>query len=142
MLDITVKNLSREHTVILKIDFASEKPIYEQLKDQVVEGIAYGQLEEGEQLPSVRQMAEDIGINMHTVGKAYSILRREGFLIIYKRSGVKVNKISGMRNKAFLKEIPSLVKPVIAEAYCKGINEEEFIDKCKEIFQSINKGKK
>ncbi len=128
--------------MILKIDFASETPIYEQLKNQIVEGITFGLLKEGEQLPSVRQMAEDIGINMHTVNKAYSILRREGLVIIYKGSGVIVNDFSKMRNKSFLKEVPLLIKPVIAEAYCKGINEEEFLDKCKEIFNSIYKGKK
>ncbi|MHB9012454.1 MAG: GntR family transcriptional regulator [Ignavibacteriaceae bacterium] len=128
--------------MILKIDFASETPIYEQLKNQIIEGIAFGILKEGEPLPSVRQMAEDIGINLHTVGKTYSILKREGFLIIHKRSGVIVNSLSQMRNKSFLKEIPLLIKPVIAEAYCKGISGNEFLDKCKEIFQIINKGKK
>jgi len=128
--------------MILKVDFVSETPIYEQLKNQVVEGIAYGLLKEGEQLPSVRQMAVDIGINMHTVGKAYSILRNEGYLIIHKRSGVIVNNLSKIKDRSFLKKIPSLMKPIVTEAYCKGITEEEFLDKCKDIFQSILKGKK
>lgn len=128
--------------MILKVDFVSEIPIYEQLKNQVVEGIAYGLLKEGEQLPSVRQMAVDIGINMHTVGKAYSILRNEGYLIIHKRSGVIVNNLSKIKDRSFIKKITSLMNPVVTEAYCKGITEDEFLDKCKEIFQSILKGKK
>ncbi len=61
--------------MILKIDFDSDIPIYVQIKNQVVEGIARGELEEGEELPSVRGLADDIGVNMHTVNKAYSLLK-------------------------------------------------------------------
>ncbi len=57
--------------MFIKIDFESEIPIYIQIKDQIIEGIASGYLDEGESLPSVRQFAKDIGVNMHTVKKAY-----------------------------------------------------------------------
>ena len=60
----------------LYIDFNSEEALYIQLCNQIIMGIATSKLREGESLPSVRQMADDIGINMHTVNKAYSILKR------------------------------------------------------------------
>ena len=66
--------------MLIKIDFSSDEAIYQQLCNQIILGIATATLEEGQALPSVRQMADDIGINMHTVNKAYSILRQEGFV--------------------------------------------------------------
>ena len=62
----------------IEIDFNSDEAIYMQLRNQIVQGIATNQYQEGESLPSVRQLAESIGINMHTVNKAYHVLRQEG----------------------------------------------------------------
>ena len=68
--------------MIIEIDFNSDEAIYIQLCNQIILGIATSQFREGEQLPSVRQLAETIGINMHTVNKAYSILQQDGFVKI------------------------------------------------------------
>ena len=62
------------------IDFNSDEAIYMQLRNQIIMGIATEQIKEGDTLPSVRQLAEEIGINMHTVNKAYSVLKQEGFI--------------------------------------------------------------
>jgi GntR family transcriptional regulator len=126
--------------MLIKIDLQSEIPIYTQVVNQIVEGIASKSLAEGELLPSVRQLAEDIGINMHTVNKAYSILKRDGFVTINRRKGVVVNEFSRMRDSAFIKEIPEIIKPVIAEAYCKGIKEKEFLKECSKIYLSFKAG--
>ena len=64
--------------MIIEIDFQSDEAIYMQLRNQIILGIATSLLREGDPLPSVRQLAEDVGINMHTVNKAYSVLRRKG----------------------------------------------------------------
>lgn len=77
--------------MILRIDFDSEIPIYVQVKNQVIEGIAKGEIEKDEELPSVRALAEDIGINMHTVNKAYNILKEEGYIKIDRRKGAVVS---------------------------------------------------
>ena len=77
--------------VILRIDFDSEVPIYIQIKNQVIEGIAKGEIEKDEELPSVRSLAEDIGVNMHTVNKAYNILKEEGYIRIDRRKGAIVS---------------------------------------------------
>ena len=60
----------------IEIDFNSEEAIYIQLRNQIIMGIATSEIQEGESLPSVRQLAETVGINMHTVNKAYSVLKQ------------------------------------------------------------------
>ena len=77
----------KEIEMIIEIDFNSDEAIYVQLCNQIILGIATSQFREGEQLPSVRQLAETIGINMHTVNKAYSILQQDGFVKIDRRRG-------------------------------------------------------
>ena len=77
--------------MILRIDFDSETPIYVQIKNQVIEGIAKSEIEIGEELPSVRALAEDIGVNMHTVNKAYNMLKDEGYIKIDRRKGAVVS---------------------------------------------------
>ena len=61
--------------MILEIDFNSDEALYIQLRNQIVIGIATSQLSAGDSLPSVRQLADRVGINMHTVNKAYTVLR-------------------------------------------------------------------
>ena len=68
--------------MIVEIDFNSSEAIYMQLKNQIVVAIAQDRLKQGQSLPSVRQMADDLGVNMHTVNKAYSILKQEGYLTL------------------------------------------------------------
>ena len=77
--------------MIIKIDFQSDEAIYMQLRNQIIMGIATSTLREGDTLPSVRQLADDIGINMHTVNKAYAVLRQEGFVTIDRRKGAVVS---------------------------------------------------
>ena len=64
--------------MIIEIDFNSDEAIYIQLRNQIIMGIATSEIQEGESLPSVRQLAETVGINMHTVNKAYTVLKQEG----------------------------------------------------------------
>ena len=77
--------------MILQIDFNSEEAIYIQLRNQIIIGIATESIREGDPLPSVRQMADNIGINMHTVNKAYSVLKQEGFVKLDRRKGAVVS---------------------------------------------------
>src|SRR5690625_1715639 len=65
--------------MFIQLDFESDLPIYEQLKNEIIIGIAKKQLLPGERLPSVRALASDIGINLHTVNKAYQQLKQEGY---------------------------------------------------------------
>ena len=98
--------------MIIEVDFNSDEAIYVQLMNQIIMGIATSRLQEGDPLPSVRQLADTVGINMHTVNKAYSLLRQEGFVTIDRRRGaiiaVDVDKIKALEE---LKE-NLITKPV------------------------------
>ena len=78
--------------MIVSIDVNSNVALYEQLKEQIIIGILDGFIDQGEQLPSVRQLASDLEINMHTVSKVYKILENEGFIMINKKKGAFVNR--------------------------------------------------
>lgn len=109
--------------MIIEIDFNSPEAIYIQLRNQIVVAIAQDKLKEGESLPSVRQMADILGVNMHTVNKAYSILRQEGYLKLDRRKGAV---ISVEDNKD--SEIQALyedMEMMVARAICRGISREE-----------------
>lgn len=122
--------------MIIKLDFSSNTPIYVQLRNQIVMGIGRGDLSYGESLPTVRQMAEDIGVNAMTVNKAYAILKNEGFIIIDRRHGAKVNPVPD-RNMEFKEKIESELSLVISEASVKGIDKDEFMRMCAKIFNEI-----
>ena len=75
--------------MIFQLDFQSTSPIYRQLRDQVVLAIAQGQLTPGERLPTTRALAEDAGVNVMTVSKAYQLLKSEGYLVTDRRRGMR-----------------------------------------------------
>lgn len=76
--------------MIIRIDQKSEEPLYLQLRGQIIAAIATGELEPGAALPSVRALASDLGINLHTVNKAYAVLRDEGYVLMRGRSGAYI----------------------------------------------------
>ena len=76
--------------MVITVDKLSETPLYLQLRDSIIAGIAAGELRPGDALPSVRSLAEDLGINLHTVNKAYATLRDEGYVIMLGRRGAYV----------------------------------------------------
>ena len=76
--------------MVIEIDFQSDEALYTQLMNQIIMGIATSTIHEGDTLPSVRQLADNIGINMHTVNKAYNVLRQEGFLQLDRRRGAVI----------------------------------------------------
>ena len=76
--------------MMIEIDFNSEEAIYMQLRNQIILGIATSQYQEGDVLPSVRSLADTVGINMHTVNKAYTVLRQEGFVKVDRRKGAVI----------------------------------------------------
>ena len=122
---------------LLEIDFNSEEAIYMQLRNQIILGIATSRLQDGDTLPSVRQMAECIGINMHTVNKAYSLLRQEGFVTIDRRRGAVIS-IDVNKRKA-LEELKQNLMVALAKGCCKSVTREEVHQLIDEIFDDYNK---
>lgn len=121
--------------MILRIDFNSNEAIYMQLRNQIIQGIASEEIREGDSLPSVRQMADDIGINMHTVNKAYAVLKQEGFLKLDRRHGaiiaLDIDKIRA------IEELHYEMRVILAKAICKNVTEEEAHNIICEIYREF-----
>ena len=117
----------------MKIDFNSDEAIYIQLRNQIIVGIATNRLKEGESLPSVRQLAESIGINMHTVNKAYTVLKQEGFVKVDRRRGaviaIDADRISD------LEQMRESLRVILARASCRNISREEVHALIDEIYE-------
>lgn len=109
--------------MIVKIDFNSEEAIYIQLRNQIIIGIATSTIQEGDNLPSVRELANDIGINMHTVNKAYSILRQEGYLKLDRRKGAVIS--IDVDKYTAITEMADAMRVILAKGICKNITREE-----------------
>ncbi|MEF2966143.1 GntR family transcriptional regulator [Paenibacillus sp. M1] len=124
--------------MIIQLDLQSEVPIYTQLVHQIIEGIAGGKLQPGEPLPSVRSLASDIGINLHTVNKAYTLLKHEGYIQVHRQKGVVVNP-DGMPpvTQEFADRQHSELRPVIAEAICRGMSKDELLDIVDRLYTDI-----
>ena len=125
--------------MILKIDFDSDIPIYVQIKNQVVEGIARGELEEGEELPSVRGLADDIGVNMHTVNKAYSLLKDDGYIKIDRRKGAFISLSLKSSNEGFRENLNYELEYYMAECFNRGISKEDINSYIETIFSGFKK---
>ena len=119
--------------MIIEIDFNSDEALYLQLRNQIILGIATSRIREGDELPSVRQLAEDIGINMHTVNKAYTVLKQEGFVKVDRRKGAVISVDEG-KIKA-MEEIRGELLLLLAKASCKNISREEVHALIDEIYE-------
>lgn len=118
--------------MFIEIDFNSDEAIYVQLRNQIILGIATAEIREGDSLPSVRQLADSIGINMHTVNKAYSVLRQEGIIRLDRRRGaiiaVDVNRLEALQG------MKDQLRILLAKGYCKGITREEVHQLVEELY--------
>ena len=119
--------------MLIEIDFNSEEAIYIQLCNQIILGIATSKLQEGENLPSVRQLADTIGINMHTVNKAYSVLKQEGFVTIERRRGAVIS-IDADKIRA-LEEMKEELRVLLAKGSCRNISRAEVHQLIDEIYE-------
>lgn len=109
--------------MIITIEPESEVPIYIQLMNQIIEGIAIGDLKPGNTLPSVRALASDLGVNMHTVNKSYHELEKRGIIRIVPKSGAVINDFSKMDQETYVR-IYNQFKPLVAEAFVLGLSKE------------------
>ena len=116
----------------ISIDFNCDEALYLQLRNQIVYAIDKAELREGVNLPSVRDMAETVGINMHTVNKAYAMLRQEGYLQLDRRHGaivaVDVDEIKARM------ELAQTMDLILAQAICKNVSREDVHKLVDEIY--------
>ena len=124
--------------LLIEVDFNSDEALYVQLQNQIIIGIAMNVIREGDTLPSVRRLAETVGINMHTVNKAYSILKQEGFIQLDKRRGAVIS-LDANKARALL-EMEEQLKILLAKGCCKNISREEVHALVDEICDEYRKG--
>ncbi len=113
--------------MVIRIDDYSDVPIYQQIRNQIVMGISDGRFAAGEQLPTVRALALEMGINTMTVSKAYQILKSEGYILTDRKNGARVRQRmeqSGSLSDANKWEL----KRIVSEARLSGVPKQELID--------------
>lgn len=127
--------------MILTLELDGEVALYQQLRDRIVEAIADGSLRVGDSLPPTRQLAADLGINMHTVNKAYDLLRQEGLVSLGRRTGAVVLRDpgSGPAGPAVADEWEVRARTLLAEAVAKGMPPPEVLERCQAILQTFTR---
>ena len=116
----------------INMDFNSDEALYIQLCNEIIRGIALEQIHEGDALPSVRQLADVIGINMHTVNKAYTVLKQEGFIKLDRRRGAVISL--DVDKYQAIQELRENLNVVLTRALCKNVTREETHQLVDEIF--------
>ena len=126
------------YTVVVLHEKRRHKKEMEEQSKKAADGIA--RIREGDSLPSVRQLADHISINMHTVNKAYAVLRQEGFVKLDRRRGAVVSLESDKRQA--LEEMKNEMAVAMAKGICKGVSREEIhrlVDEMFDLFLSWDK---
>jgi len=122
--------------MILELDFSIDIPIYMQIRNQIVMGIADGRLEIGEKLPTIRALANESGINMMTVNKAYTLLKQDGYIVTDRRNGVTVcgtSEDKGTISDRLMREL----RLIISEAKLNGLSEHDFNVLSSQIYKEL-----
>ena len=119
--------------MLLKFDFGSNVPIYMQLRNQIVIAIANGTLTPGEQLPTIRALADESGINMMTVSKAYQLLKQERYISTDRRSGATVMPRVGEDKPS--EETLNTLRLCVSELRIAGISCEGLINLCRQMYE-------
>lgn len=127
--------------MLIEIDFNSDEALYIQLRNQIIMGIARNVLKDGESLPSVRQLAGELGVNMHTVNKAYALLRQDGYVKLDRRNGAVVS-VSVENHVEHVQNVHSDMEMIVAQAICKDISLAEMQALVQEMYESYPTSKK
>lgn len=131
------ENMKSGDNLIIQIDFNSDEAIYLQLRNQIIMQIATARLAAGDSLPSVRQLAELVGINMHTVNKAYAVLKQEGYITLDRRRGAVIAVDLDHAQAEY--ETMRMLEPVLAQGYCRGMHREEIHEMIDRIYDAFDK---
>jgi len=127
--------------MFIEIEADSTVPIYLQLSQQIIEGVARGELKPGDSLPSVRAFAADLGMNMHTVNKAYHYLEEKEFIQIVAKKGVFIHERSVREaTENDTDRLKKELRPIFAEALCLNLETEEIHELLHDIVRDIKGG--
>ncbi|MGN4127062.1 GntR family transcriptional regulator [Lysinibacillus sphaericus] len=124
--------------MLIQIEPQSDLPIYEQVTRQIIEGIARGDMKPGDTLPSVRNLAADLGVNMHTVNKSYHELEAKGILTIRAKSGAIIRSAEERTvTPEQLQQIEKNLKPLVAEGMVLGATVDQIEFMMKKVFADL-----
>ena len=113
--------------MIIRIDELSDIPIYLQLRNQIVMGISSGELKAGEKLPTVRDLALEMGINTMTVSKAYQLLKTEGYIMTDRKNGARIR--TEIKKEAYVSDANKTeLRRIVSEARISGVEKQELIN--------------
>ena len=123
-----------------KIDMTSDTPIYQQLMENIIRGIAKQELISGTKLPSVRTLADELEVNMHTVAKAYTLLKDKGFLSVHRNKGAVVNPQSKFAaDSIYFADLRNRLITYSTEAACRGVKAGEWISVCNDAYEELSR---
>ena len=114
----------------LVVEPLSEIPIYQQIRDRIVEMIATGALLPGDALASVRTLSKALGVNPATVVKSFDLLRHEGFVVTNRRVGTVVAEVSPA--DPLSQDWTQRLHTLLAEALARGASTADILDACRE----------
>ena len=97
-----------------RIDNSSQRPIYQQIIDQIKRDIALNKLRQGEQLPTVRELAGQLVINPNTIAKAYRQLERDGIIVTKAGAGAFIAELNSSLSRSVRRKIISQQLELIA----------------------------
>ena len=121
--------------MIIRINELSDIPIYMQIRNQIVMGISYGELEGGEQLPTVRALAMEMGINTMTVSKAYQLLKTEGYIMTDRKNGARI-RTSIQKQGSISDGNKAELKRIVSEARLSGVSKADLLSLIEEFYGS------
>lgn len=125
--------------MIISIRESSDIPIFQQIHNQIIQGISDGRLQPGEQLPTVRALADEMGINAMTVSKAYQLLKQEGYILADRRNGARVREdFSQVRGLSHLNR--ELLQQIASEAKLGGMSRDAFLKLCDQLYPTDQPG--
>ena len=111
-----------------RIDLTSDLPIYKQIVEQSREMILKGILQDGEQMPSIRELAQALGINPTTVSKAYMEMEREGMIVKIQGKGSFIH-FNGFDVEKRMKELTDQAVEILKEMELLGYGKEEILNR-------------
>ena len=129
-----IKALEPDAPFRFQLDLRSGVPVYRQIMDQVLAGIASGRLSSGDQLPTVRQLAVDLQINPNTVIRAYRELEIRGFLDTHQGSGTfigtqRVEQDGEERQR----KLDGIVSDLVARAGGEGFTAQQVLERLQDL---------
>jgi len=125
--------------MLMQLDFSSDDPIFKQIRDQLVMGIACGYLLPGDKLPTIRALANETGVNVMTVNKSYQLLKQEGYITADRRGGTIV---SGQAPEASATQIVASLNLHAATAKLSGMSRDLWLDLCGQAYDALSRKEK